>query len=71
MCYFVDRDVTVTGTYTPTDTKGTKVIYDLDLTRGWNLVYYREDMEGDMLLDGYYTTLPASAGDMSWIGHTW
>lgn len=62
---YVDKDVNIVGEY---DDDGYLMQYDLQLKKGWNMLYYWEgyDENTDTLVDGYTTARPAGAANLKW-----
>ncbi|MDR1154132.1 MAG: hypothetical protein LBL04_05425 [Bacteroidales bacterium] len=63
---YVDRNVTITGSYTETETYGETTLtytykYDMHLSRGWNMVYDRMTEEGRSFEYEMTTQVPAEA----------
>jgi hypothetical protein len=61
---YVDKDVSITGTVTETETCDEAIYinkYSVHLKRGWNIIYANETKKGNMYEWEMTTTAPAGA----------
>jgi hypothetical protein len=67
--YYVDGDVTITGTYSQENKENGRIeknVYEINAKKGWNIMYEEDQTSETMKLEIYTTKAPA---DAKWYFH--